>query len=586
MSAVKVAIPLLKGKRRFHLAKGRPWSIVEHVLLAAVATRPRTVAELAAEGNVSRRLVLEVLIRLMRAGWVVLSQTSTGIIFRASAAGMSVVGDAELPHVSKPTSRWINFVVDKVTGTLYRSREFPFVEKHVVVQRSQRERLVWIAPRELGPMDEAAAVLATLFDDDELFLGIEPSGDRLVDRYGVATVIGDTVEGLPNRAPPELNRLVLEAAQSAPSVPEGTRSPYYQPGPPVPYAERDTQEAFDAVFRQDDLIIGGGDHEVMFRDVIKRANTRLIIHSTFISENNFATVSPMIHDAARRGVILDILWGEDDEKSLTTNTKAAVNKIRDEFRKSGLESSLRLHPFSTRSHAKLIVANDNRTGRLFAVVGSCNWLSTGFDSFEASLRLEDPRAVGAVLEQVAELTRGTDGHWTELTSDLTRLSAQARSQSAPPGGSRVKMAIILGPQHAQYVRMARDAATSRIFVTSHRLGAANRTAVIVPAIAAAQDRGIDVKVYFGIMAGPISNTDVARLTTASAVEGVEIRPVSEPRLHAKILAWDNDSIVVSSQNWLSADPSEGNLRREVGVFVHGLGLARKVIEAFELARRY
>jgi phosphatidylserine/phosphatidylglycerophosphate/cardiolipin synthase-like enzyme len=115
---------------------------------------------------------------------------------------------------------------------------------------------------------------------------------------------------------------------------------------------------------------------------------------------------------------------------------------------------------------------------------------------------------------------------------------------------------------------------------------ANRTAVIVPAIAAAQDRGVDVKVYFGVPTGNISNTDLARITTSSAAEGVEIRPVADPRLHAKVLAWDNGSLVITSQNWLSADPSEGNLRREVGVFVQGNELARTVIESFELTRRY
>ena len=39
MSVVRVAIPMLRGKRRFHIDKGRPWSIVEHVVLAALVER-------------------------------------------------------------------------------------------------------------------------------------------------------------------------------------------------------------------------------------------------------------------------------------------------------------------------------------------------------------------------------------------------------------------------------------------------------------------------------------------------------------------------------------------------------------------
>jgi cardiolipin synthase A/B len=55
-------------------------------------------------------------------------------------------------------------------------------------------------------------------------------------------------------------------------------------------------------------------------------------------------------------------------------------------------------------------------------------------------------------------------------------------------------------------------------------------------------------------------------------------PIDEPRLHAKILGWDDDFPVVTSQNWLSADPSEANLRREIGIFIHASGIARLAIE--------
>ena len=48
-----------------------------------------------------------------------------------------------------------------------------------------------------------------------------------------------------------------------------------------------------------------------------------------------------------------------------------------------------------------------------------------------------------------------------------------------------------------------------------------------------------------------------------------------------VLAWDNDFVVISSQNWLSADPSESNPRGEMGVFLHAPGAGRRVIERFQ-----
>jgi phosphatidylserine/phosphatidylglycerophosphate/cardiolipin synthase-like enzyme len=583
MSVVRVAIPLLKGKRRFFIAKGRPWSLVEHVFLAALVQRPRAVNDLATEGNVPRRLVLEALIRLMRAGWVAVTQDAKGVTFSSTATGQSVVDDEELPQVAKSTSRWMNFVVDKITGTVYRSRELPFLERHVVEERAKRERLVWLAAREPLPVDEAAGVLAALFDDDEKFLGIEPCGDRLVDRYAVVSVRNGSVEGLPPRAPKELEEAVLEAAKKAPPHPGGDRSPLVSP-PPVPSAlDRSPPAPIDAFFSYEDLIFGGPAHKDVLLEALRRAKTRIILHSTFISEQRFLEVQPLLHDAAKRGVLIDILWGENEEKQELVTTRKTVARLRERIDAAGLSFNLRIHPFSTRSHAKILVADDGRTGRLSSTVGSCNWLSSDFRSYEASVRFSDPNVVAAILEQVAELTRGSDGHWTELTGDVARLAAEARTQRVP-AGVKAKVSIVLGPQHAQYVRMARDEAVRRVFVTSHRLGAATRAAVIVPAIAAVRDRGVEIKVYYGTPSGNVNNSEAARLTTSAGAEGVQIRPVIEPRLHAKLLAWDEDNLLVTSQNWLSADPSEVNVRREIGVFIKAYGVGRAAIEHFEASR--
>jgi cardiolipin synthase len=583
MTIIRVAIPVVKGKRRFHLDKGRPWSVVEHALLAAVVTEARAVDALASQADLPRRLVLEILIRLMRAGWIVLDQGPAGVTFSASAEGKAVVDQDELPSVRKRIKRWMNFVVDRVTGTVYRSRELPFYEKHVLQQRAERERLVWMEPRDIA-FDGPASLVSTLLADDEKFIEMEPAGDRPVDRYALVTVHNGKVDGLPTRAPGELSELVLQAARNAPREPAGEGSPTYTPAPPRPYKDRDLPAPMRGIFEFDDLILGGKEHEEVFLESIRRANRRLIIHSTFIAEAKFALVRPLLHDAVKRGVLIDILWGEDDEKTDSKATNATVRRLRQEVAAAGHYSSLRLHSFSTRSHSKIIVADDGSGDRFFAVVGSCNWLSSGFESFEASVRLRDPQLVAGVLDQLAELTCGSDGHWTELTNDIARMANESRHRKILTG-ARAELTIVLGPQHAQYVREARDRAVNRLFVTSHRFGSAHRAAIIVPAIAAAEKRGIQAKVYYGMASGNVSPGDAIRLTQVAAEYGVQIRPVREPRLHGKILAWDDDSLLLTSQNWLSADPSEANLRREIGVFIRSQGAARYAIERFEMMRR-
>ena len=61
-------------------------------------------------------------------------------------------------------------------------------------------------------------------------------------------------------------------------------------------------------------------------------------------------------------------------------------------------------------------------------------------------------------------------------------------------------------------------------------------------------------------------------------------PVLVSKLHAKILAWDDDHVLITSQNWLSADPGESNLRREIGLMVHSKGIATAVIDNFDAAK--
>ena len=583
MSVVRVAIPLFKGKRRFFLAKGRPWSLVEHVFLAALAVKPRTVDDLATAGNVPRRLVLEALIRLMRAGWVDLLQEPKGVVFSISKAGRDVVDDGELPQVTRTMSRWMNFVIDRLTGTLYRSRQLPFFEKHVVQERAGRERLVWLRPREIDAFDDTTGVLAALFDSDEKFVGIEPSAEKMVERWAVATVRNSQVDGLPRRAPKELVDLVKAAAKAAPPQPTGQNSPHHNPGKPPAFVDREIPAAIECRFRYSDLILGGPAHEEALLDAVKRSRRRLIIHSTFISEAAFANVRPHLLDAVKRGTVVDVLWGEDDDKTDIVSTLDAVDQIRAQIESDGLQGSFRVHRFSTRSHSKILCADDGK-GRLSAIIGSCNWLSSGFHSYEASARFSDGGVVAAILEQVADLTRGLDRHWTDLTSEMAQLADEVRGQQPPPG-VKAMVTIVLGPQHAQFARLARDTASKRMFVTSHRLGAATRPAVIIPAIAAVRDRGIEVKIYYGTQTKPVGTTKAAQLTAGAGEEGVVLRPVVEPRLHAKMLAWDDDNLLVTSQNWLSADPGDSSLRREIGVLIRASGVARQAIEDFEAVRR-
>jgi hypothetical protein len=146
--------------------------------------------------------------------------------------------------------------------------------------------------------------------------------------------------------------------------------------------------------------------------------------------------------------------------------------------------------------------------------------------------------------------------------------------------------LVLGAQHGHFVREARDYAARRIFVTSHRLGTAAKQAVIVPAVAAARNRpGLDAQVFYGRPSGEMTGTGAAEITLDSERDRLRVRSVCEPRLHAKVLAWDDDAVVITNQNWLSADPGYKNPLEEVGVYLKGGRIADHLITLFLNARR-
>jgi cardiolipin synthase A/B len=575
MSMIRVAVPFLQGKRRFHLTKGRAWSVVEHLILASVVESSATATRLAELSKLPRQVVIESLLRLMHAGWVQISQTREGILFNTTTQGREAANREELPSIQKPFARPMNLMIDQITGTVYRRREMPLFERHVLEKRSKQDRLVWLDPRTLDAIAQVRAIVGTLFEEDERFVSMEETGERLVERFGIAAVRDGRIEGFSSRAPDSLKDIILEAAKKAEGSPQLTSF-----SAPIELATEEKAVPSPLIsFNNDDLVLGGGEHEDALKKAIQRCRHHLIIHSTFLLQEKFDAIKPLLMNAVQRGANVHVLWGKSDDRKTQNATRKAAARIQEELAKSSLGDAIKVHQFSTNSHAKILIADDGVPNRHFAIVGSCNWLYSGFQSFEASVRIRDPLLCADVVDQLAELSRA-DGHWTPLTNHFARLAFDIRREPAPSTG-RAEGRLVLGHQHAGFMRMARDHAEKRIVVTSHRIGSAGRPAVLVPVMAAAERKSIDVKIYFGLPAEEGDGTRAADMTIEAKEANVRIEPIFQPKVHAKLLAWDNDFVLITSQNWLSADPSEKNVRREIGVFLRAPGAARRVIEKFQ-----
>ncbi len=585
MKAVHVIFPVLRGTRRFFVEKGRRWSVIEHLLLDSVAREPDSAVQLSQKSGLPRRVIVEAFIRLMRAGWAEIIATSTGPVFQATPIGATKVTSDQLPAATVIEPRWRSFAIEQITGGVFRGRELDIRTHSRLPFPTEDQIIVTLQGSPLHAAGELSDVFTAIEGEDELIVGVDRSAEKLLERYAVVTVRDEMVEGLPSRATPALRELIIARAREAVAVAsDGKKSPEGVPSEPVKTTPEPVEELLSkpALYDSDDLIVDGPAHLAALDRAIRNATERLIIHSTFITEQRALDLLPTLLHAAAKGVTIDILWGQDDVGGTTSSSRAAAVKLQAAISNAGRDDLITIHPFSTNSHAKIVIA-DNGKGGWLALVGSCNWLASDFQSFETSIRLRDPILVGQLIRRLAGLSRGRPGLWDDLSIEMTVLGR--RVEGLPRGNGRtVPMRLLLAPDHSKLLLEARDRAKKRIFILSHRIGIAARPVALLPTLAAVKANNIEASLYYGRTTGPLSGSAGADLTREFAKEGLAVRPVHQPRIHAKVLGWDDDALAITSLNWLSADPADAALYREIGVLVEAPRIADNFIRLFEHAR--
>jgi hypothetical protein len=565
MSIVQVAFPVLRGKRRFKIEKGRRWSIVEHLLLQAVSEKSASAEALEKAACLPRRVIVEAFVRLMRAGWVEMISTREGTEFEATAIGRIQSKADDLPTFPLVQHRWLGFNVDQVTGTVFRGREL-----RIVHQNDLGPDVIRLGASELHATGDMGDVFAALEGDDEVIVGVKPSPERLLRRFAVVSVKdSQKIDGLPSRAPQELQDRIREASLTS-AAPNAS---------PASVPTESSAGPTEGVFRQTDLIVGGTAHREFLSKTIRNARERTIIHSTFLNEHAFAFLPDLLH-AAGNGARIDIFWGQDEDRKKQATSRAQAEKLKAVVAGKGRSDLIVVHMFSTGSHSKIVASDDGRGG-WFAVIGSCNWLGSPFESFEVSVKVRDPHFCGRIVRHLATMSMGREGIWHELATDITILGR--RIEQAPRTSERkVPMRILLAPDHAALAIEASVKARRRLFVTSHRIGVAGRPMVIMPAVAAARANGISADLYFGKGTETLTAGAAGELTMDLGPSGVRLCPVYVPRLHAKLLAWDDDALAITSQNWLSADPPDSAPLRELGLLINAPRLADQLITSFRM----
>ncbi|WFU13032.1 phospholipase D-like domain-containing protein (plasmid) [Rhizobium sp. CB3090] len=577
---IHIVFPVLRGKRRFKIERGRRWSVIEHLLLQAVCRTSRSAAELAKESLLPRRVVVEALTRLMRAGWVEIRTDGTGVTFHATANGLVSAWKEDLPSATALEAKWRSFFIDDNSGSVFRVRDITTRRRQDLPQTTD-EQYVYEIPRKGIDVEDLNEIFNAIQGQDEFIVGVYPNSSRLVQSFGLITIRNDSIEGMPRKASPAFIKLVNSAFTEARKEVEqkvGNRAAL--PAAPV-IAEPIKTAPKTASFDQSDLIYDGKRHLEMLEATFKGARERVIVHSTFITENAGDRLK-LILAAAGRGVRVDIFWGQDEQEGGKNSSQNAIEYLKKELAGTGKRDLVRIHPFTTSSHAKFLIADD-RTNGWVGLLGSCNWMASSFESFDASVRLRDYGLLAELTNALSIMSHSRLGIWTDTSQDLATLS---RRIAALPerGGRKARMQLLYTGDHSEIPMIASREARERIFVTSHQLGIAGKAVTIFPLLSALTEKKLSVVTYYSKTAGKLSGLDAAAITREYAQQGFNVTPISKPRIHAKVLGWDNDHLTISSFNWLSVDPNEQKPMRELGVQIESNRIAENFIRTLENAK--
>jgi cardiolipin synthase len=576
-----IAIPCFKISAMVGIDRGRAWSVIDELLLWAMAQKPASVRRLADESGLHRRVVVSSIARMMRFRLVELKVTSEGPLFQASGYGaQSILSGRPLPFFPTRETKRTSFIVERATGSFFPSAQARLVHEKALANVSDDD-VRTIAVEGGGPtMTHDAnftrlAQIATRSWEEQLAV-VDARTATIQPNFMLIRVVDGVPRNIPDGASPTL-RKTIDIAISKPAGVKQIVVGYGGP-PPAPEVGPKSHKCYVA---PDDIIIGGEAQAECLHTLIEQASSRAIIHSTFLDRNKFKALMPLIRTACMRGVRFDLLYGADkvDEEE-TKNSAEAVEIAKLVRNDRDIARKFHVHMRSTGSHAKILLA-DNDDGDWIAAVGSCNWLSTPFKSVELSVVLRDPGVVADVATAIQKMV-DRRGLLDDLASEMA-LTAKDLRRIEPQEGEAL-VSLVTGDSHDILMRTASGSAARRMLVGSHRLGTTARPNVVIPGEAAVDRAEIRASLIYTRPSGPLKSRHARTLKEEAAANGFRLIKAENPDLHGKFLIWDDDDVVITSLNWASATTHDDFPLGDIGVHICSPGIAE--IAAVRLAEIY
>lgn len=126
------------------------------------------------------------------------------------------------------------------------------------------------------------------------------------------------------------------------------------------------------------------------------------------------------------------------------------------------------------------------------------------------------------------------------------------------------------------MRRAAIDAKRRLFIGCDRLGSTVRPGALMQGEAAAE-RNVAVSMLYTVPAGPLKKRHARVLKEEAALNGVRLDQ-AKTRLHGKLLAWDENDVVVTSLNWTSGSVVADAPWNDIGIHIKSPTIAQIAFE--------
>lgn len=597
---VYIIVPFGYGAHKFKLSKARRWGAIDKILLEFIAKKPSTAHELSTLSSLPRQLIIEILIPLMQAGWIEIINSNGEYRFKTTDRGLVAASNEELPVENEPMTRVRSFLIDPITNECYRTerkRKYQLFNRHGVLSASQN---FFGRVAELKVKGQYLPELTDIFDcityEDEEVNGIEDGfirrnySDKL--KYAIATIDSDdNISGIPYISDELKNEILTHAEKLREKIylsktqqgDEAKVIPYY-------YSQKSIKTFSSRIVKNENikLICGPTEHYNHIYNIIYSAKTRVIIHSTFINENCIKTLYPLFINAVQRSVQIDILWGQtepenEDRLEKYKKTIEILKHVQDDIDSKGFTTLFRFHISPTHSHSKFIIY-DSEDGEFNITIGSCNWLSSNFNRYEVSANIKNDIVTSDLLQIASHLSMSDTGVSNNLSREFsilaTKLKTIRENASTVSDKNHSSIKIVSAPEHHLFSKLAADTALNEIFICSHRVNYAGDRPVIKPLLAAiGVNKNIKISVSYGRSSTNMKNGELQKLKDMLSREGMNVIKADDPQIHAKVLSWDRDNVIITSLNWLSAS-SKGDDYNELGMYINSKNIFEEIEKSF------